>query len=160
MSPQWQTVIEPKWEEIDATREAAASFLAEQGAETDCIDAVTMVLCELTENAIKYGRYDRDERVDVRVRQRPGGWLVEVTNPVGDGALDNLTRLDESIQWIRGFQDPFEAYVQRLRDVSLLALDDTESGLGLVRIAYEGQATLDFFVDANNRLAVSALYQR
>jgi hypothetical protein len=62
------------------------------------------------------------------------------------------------VQWIRGHQNPFEAYMTRLQEVSGQALDHPESGLGLVRIAYEGQALRDFFVDDQNILAVSAVH--
>ena len=62
------------------------------------------------------------------------------------------------VQWIRGFQDPFEAYLERLKEVSSQSLDHEESGLGLVRIAYEGQSVLDFFVTENHVLAVSAVH--
>ena len=35
-----------------------------------------------------------------------------------------------------------------------------KSGLGLARIAYEGQCILDFYVNDQNMLAVSAVYHR
>ena len=61
------------------------------------------------------------------------------------------------IQWVRGFQDPFEAYVKRLREIAKKSLDDKESGLGIVRIIYEGQVDLDFFVTDKDLLTVSAI---
>ena len=69
----------------------------------------------------------------------------------------NLKILDKTIQWIRGFQNPLEAYTERLKEVSKKPLNDENSGLGLVRIAYEGKAILDFFVSENSLLNVSAL---
>jgi len=71
---------------------------------------------------------------------------------------ENLRRLDETIQWIRGYQSPFEAYVEKLKEVST-GENQGESGLGLVRIAYEGQSILDFYVDEQNMLAMSAVYR-
>jgi hypothetical protein len=68
-----------------------------------------------------------------------------------------LSRLDQTIQWIRGYQDPFEAYIERIKEVSKKPLKDMESGIGLVRIAYEGKALLDFFVGDNNVLNVSVV---
>jgi hypothetical protein len=64
------------------------------------------------------------------------------------------------IQWIRGFQDPFEAYVERMKIVSAQPYSNGESGLGLTRIAYEGRSVIDFYVDEGNVLAVSAVYRR
>ena len=65
--------------------------------------------------------------------------------------------MDKTIQWIRGYQDPFEAYIERIKEVSKKPLHDMESGIGLVRIAYEGNALLDFFVAENNMLNVSVV---
>jgi len=83
--------------------------------------------------------------------------IIEVFNPIDKSSIKNLSKLDKTIQWIRGFQDPFEAYIERLKDVSKKPLHDKESGIGLVRIAYEGNALLDFFVSDNNILNVSAI---
>ena len=71
--------------------------------------------------------------------------------------MDNLNELDRIIQWIRGFQDPFEAYIDRLQTVAQKSLTDKESGLGIVRVAYEARAILDFFVTADNMLTVAAV---
>ena len=82
---------------------------------------------------------------------------IEVLNPVDENAVKHLSRLDKTIQWIRGYQDPFEAYIERIKEVSKKPLKDAESGIGLVRIAYEGKALLDFFVGENNILNVSVV---
>ena len=44
-----------------------------------------------------------------------------------------------------------EAYRARMRQVAE-SKDATRSGLGLVRIAYEGQSILDFYINAQNLL--------
>ncbi|MFH2008912.1 MAG: DUF6272 family protein [bacterium] len=147
------------WEEIDGIRTRTASFLRKLGLPASAIDAVSMVTCELSENAVKYGHYeDPEQRITIRVSRQPEGVTVEVRNPIHAEDELNLKRLDRMIQWIRGYQDPFEAYMERLKEVSSMHLDDAESGLGLVRIAYEGQSVLDFYVDEKNVLAVSAVY--
>ena len=69
----------------------------------------------------------------------------------------HLRKLDKTLQWIRGFQDPFQAYVERIKQISRKPFDDEISGLGLVRIAYEGNAILDFFLSEDNQLNVSAV---
>ena len=123
-------------------------------------DAVAMVAAELTENATKYGYASREtDRIEVTL-SHGGAWLaIEVRSRVAPSDSENLRRLDQMIQWLRGFQDPFEAYVERLKQVSSLGLESKESGLGLARIAYEGQSLLDFHVDAENFMAVSAVHQ-
>jgi len=82
---------------------------------------------------------------------------IEVNNPVDESTSHDLRRLDRTIQWIRGYQDSFEAYIERMKEISKKPLKDEESGLGLVRIAYEGKAILDFFVRDDNMLNVSAV---
>ncbi len=159
MASSWDAEIAPDWDEVDNVREAAGRFLGSLEIDAEVVDAVTMVACELTENAIKYGEFQSEDRISVSITERPHGILVEVKNPIGEGAEEHLMKLDEMIQWIRGYQDPFEAYLERLEEVSKRALEDEESGLGLVRIAYEGQSLIDFYVDDKNTLAVSAVYQ-
>ncbi len=150
--------IEPKWEEISTLHRRVSAFLRERRVAHDLVDAAAMMACELSENAVKYGAYRRAaDRFSVDVRLTPGEITVEVRNPIGKSGDTNLTRLDRTIQWIRGFQDPFEAFLQRLKEISWESLNTNESRLGLVRIAYEGQALLDFYVNEDDTLAVSAI---
>lgn len=152
--------IPPDWDTIDSVRERTLAFLRELGEPPAVIDAIAMVVCELTENAVKYGRFGGDDHVHITVEHGSKQIIVEVRNPTGGEDLSQLKRLDRTIQWIRGYQDPFEAYLTRLREVSLQKPDYGESGLGLVRIAYEGESSLDFYVGEAGDLAVSAVYQR
>jgi hypothetical protein len=151
--------IAPRWEEVSGVRRATARFLGEVGLSRDVVDAVAMVACELTENATKYGCFNDESQPQIAVRVAVGGGdvMVEVRNPVGPAADENLNQLDRMVQWIRGYQDPFEAYLQRLKELSVEGLESTVSRLGLVRIAYEGQSILDFYVNEENVLAVSAI---
>ena len=122
--------------------------------------ALSMVAQELLENAVKYGVFVRRPTASSsRLRVAPEDVTVEVANRVG---LDeaHLRRFDQTVQWIRGFQDPFEAYVERMKVVSAQPYAHGQSGLGLTRIAYEGRCIIDFWVDAASTLAVSAVYRR
>lgn len=158
MMPRLSIQIHPRWEEIANVRRQTAGFLGGLKLQRDVVDAVAMVACELTENATKYGFYATGQgSIDISVSVDSSRVTVEVANPIGSTEGENLQRLDRMIQWIRGYQDPFEAYLQRLKDLSSEGLDSTESRLGLVRIAYEGQSVLDFFVNEHNVLAVSAI---
>ena len=124
----------------------------------DTIHSLSMVISELIENGIKYGNFQMIEnKVFVAINIERNTATIEVINPVGDDAMRHLMRLDKTIQWIRGYQDPFEAYIERIKEVSKKPLDDTESGIGLVRIAYEGKALLDFFVGENSMVNVSVV---
>ena len=151
--------VEPKWEDADMVRDESNDFLKAHGVSHDIAYALSMTACELFENAVKYGDFRSEhETIYVTVEVSENDIIVEVKNPVGEMSED-LQDLDNTIQWIRGYQNPFQAYIERLKEVSEKKLKEGESGLGLVRIAYEGQAVLDFYVDENNVLAVSAVYQ-
>ena len=133
-------------------------FLQSYGLSNETLYSLTMVISELVENSIKYGKFiQKNNRVVIKIDIGKSIITIEVINPVNDTTYNHLERLDKTIQWIRGYQDPFEAYVERLKEVSKKPLKDEESGLGLVRVAYEGKAILDFFVGEDNILNVSAV---
>ena len=158
MQPTLTLDVPPVWDEIERVREQSALFLKERGFSEDIVNAVSMVAAELTENAVEYGSYERPEqRIQVSVAPGRTSIAVEVKSPASSGAED-LEKLDRMIQWIRGHQDPFEAYMTRLKEVSAQETSSSESGLGLVRIAYEGQSVLDFYVDDENVVSVSAIH--
>lgn len=151
--------VKPKWEDADMVRDKSNDFLMAHGVSHDIAYALSMTACELFENAVKYGHFrSEDEAIYVTVQLSRNDIIIEVKNPVRE-MNEDLQDLDNTIQWIRGYQNPFQAYIERLKEVSEKKLKEGESGLGLVRIAYEGQAVLDFYVDENNVLAVSAVYQ-
>jgi len=150
--------VKPDWEEIEEVRNTSSAFLKSHGFPGDAVTALTMVISELIENGIKYGNFEAPENnVSLNIDIGSRMVTVEVINPVDETAHDHLKRLDKTIQWIRGYQDPFQAYTERIRAVSKKPLHDKESGLGLVRIAYEGKSILDFFVGEDNILNVSAI---
>jgi hypothetical protein len=151
--------VQPEWDAIKAAWEPCRAYLVSSGIGEDEAYQLAMVAQELLENAVKYGAYTGAERIGLGVRTGADDVTVEVKSRVGvDDA--NLRRFDQMIQWIRGYQDPFEAYVERLKLVSARPYSHGESGLGLARIAYEGRCAIDFYVDEGNVLAVSAVYRR
>ena len=150
--------LKPKWDEIEKIRKKSSAFLESHGFPYDTVHALTMVISELTENAIKYGNFKQaKDKVLVSTHVGENIITIEVVNPTNGEEQKNLRKLDRSIQWIRGFQDSFEAYIEKLKEVSKKPLSDGESGLGLVRIAYEGKAIIDFFIGEGGRLNVSAV---
>lgn len=158
MEPTLTLAIRPEWEQIETVRERSAHWLQERGFSPDIVDAVSMVTAELTENAVEYGAYTTPEQgIHVTVSTASSAITVEVKSPAAAEG-DDLEKLDRMIQWIRGHQDPYEAYLSRLKEVSTQSTESSESGLGLVRIAYEGQSVLDFYVDDENIVSVSAIH--
>src|SRR5687767_3194391 len=116
MEPRLELQVQPHWDELDRVRESIADFLRGHRLERDAVDALSMVACELAENAIKYGAYGDGTRFHVSVSHNRSSILIEVRNPIEAGAGQNLTVMDRMIQWIRGRQDPFEAYLARLQE--------------------------------------------
>ena len=152
--------IKQDWDEIEDSRIKTLEFLKENKCNRDTIDAVIMVIGELLENAIKYGSFSKkNDSITFSVDVSSRDITVEVQNPVNIEANYHLDRFDKMIQWIRGYQNPFEAYSERLKIVSGRPFEDKESGLGLARIAYEGQSILDFYVNEGNIISVSAIYK-
>jgi len=150
--------IKPDWNAIEKVRNQSTDFLQSHGISDDAVHSLSMIISELIENGIKYGNFENlDRRISVSLNIDDNNVTIEVNNPVDHKAVTHLSRLDKTIQWIRGYQDPFEAYINRIKEVSKKPLQDEESGIGLVRIAYEGKALLDFFVGENDTLNVSVI---
>jgi hypothetical protein len=157
-SSELDLLVDSDWGEVGKVNEAVAGFLGSCGLRPETVSRCTMVVCELVENGVKYGYFDSD-RATVRVITRVSrdSISVQVINPVGKSSQVYLQELDRTIQWVRGFQAPFEAYIERMKAISREPLEADKSGLGLVRITYEGRAVLDFFLDENETLSVSAV---
>jgi hypothetical protein len=147
------------WDKIEGIREKGEDFFKTHNLPHDDMQALVMVLNELVENAVKYGSgKGGDNEIRLRIEFSDKMVTIEVMNHVNGSSEVHLERLDHMIQWIRGHQNSFESYIERIKEVSTKPFDDEESGLGLVRVAYEGKSIIDFFVDNNNLLTVSAIY--
>lgn len=150
--------VAPEWDAIKAEWDVSMRFLLDHGVGGDLAYALAMVAQELLENAVKYGSFSAGQRILLVIDVQPHEALVEVKSPASVDP-DALQQLDATIQWIRGFQSPFEAWVERLKQVGEQAFDPAKSGLGLARIAYEARCVLDFYVDETDTLSISAVYQ-
>lgn len=151
--------LEPDWDAIQSVWDPCVDFFGASGIHADQGYALSMVVQELLENAVKYGSYRGTARVGLSVEVTRETVSIDVRTPLGTD-LHRLQKLDRMVQWLRGFQNPFEAYVERMKEISAGPSLSSESGLGLVRIAYEGRCLLDFYVDDANTLAMSAIYDR
>ncbi|HEY0880386.1 MAG TPA: ATP-binding protein [Archangium sp.] len=150
--------LPPDWELARREWEPCLEFFARCGLDRDEAYAMTMATSELLENAIKYGAWrGAGEQITLSLEAEARAVVVEIESPIADDAA-TLRRLDDRIQWMRSFQSPFQAYVERLKEVSSQTYQEGESGLGLCRIAYEARCLLDFYVTGEGRLAMSAVY--
>jgi hypothetical protein len=150
--------INPEWDAIKEAWDPCRAMLSRVGFDDDGTYQLAMVVQELLENAVKYGAFRPGELIGLEVRANPDDVTLEVKSRLGVNDA-NLRKFDQMVQWIRGFQDPFEAYVERMKIVSSQPYSNGESRLGLTRIAYEGRCVIDFYVDDENTLAVSAVYR-
>ena len=147
------------WDDIEPVRLSCNEYLNEKGMDQTITDAVSMSLTELLENAVKFsdpesGSIEYSINLDTKLI------MIEVKNTLHKNQDYHLTKLEKTVQWLRGYHNSFEAFYEKLREVSMLALDNhSDSGLGLARIAYEGRCIVDFYVDSKNVIAVSAVYQ-
>ena len=143
------------WNEIARVNTEVAAFLRNASLSPQNVDTFTMVACELTENGIKYGRHDASAAVTLLVSVSDRTVSITATNGITTGSRKHLHELDRTLQWVRGFQDPFEAYVERVKQISREPLGQAKSCLGIVRIVHEGRATIDFVLGEDESLSVS-----
>jgi hypothetical protein len=151
--------IAPDWESVKRAWDPCHALLLRAGIPEDDAELLAMVAQELLDNAVKYGSFHDGDRIALGVRVSEEAVTVQVKSRVGvDDA--HLRRFDRTIQWIRGFQNPFEAYVERLKQLSGHPDAGEQGGLGLTRIAYEGRSIIDFYMEEGDLLAVSAFHRR
>lgn len=153
MTHELNLTLRPDWQEVEQLNEQAMEFLRGTGIADAEVDTYTMVICELAENGIKYGDPSQPISLDVQVRAKTVS--VQVKNKVRSEAQGHLRELDQTLQWIRGVQDPYQAYLERIRELSREPIANARSCLGLIRIMYEGRSDVDFVLD-DDTLNVSA----
>jgi hypothetical protein len=157
-----QTSIEinlrPDGHEIDKAGEMGSDFLKSHGFSDNAIHTQIMILRELIQNGIKYGNINKSENeITAHIHIAENTITFAVMNPVDESCFEQLRELDKTIQFIRGYQDPFEAYHLKQEEASQNSGCNEVNGLGLARIACEGRAILDFFVSEDNILNLYAV---
>lgn len=132
--------IADDWERVELVREAVARCVAATYGDDDLRDALSMVAAELLENAVKYGHAG----ASIAFRLEDAGELaVTVTNAVETGSPD-AAKLKERLDWLHTFADPAQAYLETMAEVFKSGkVDDSTSGLGLLRVAYEGGCSVE-----------------
>ena len=144
--------------EIDKAGEKGSQFLESHGFSNETVQAQIMILKELIINGKKFenpNSFESEITVFLLVEEK--SITVEVRKAVEESNQCQLNDLDKTIQWIRGYQDPFEPYIKKLREKSENLNDSEVNDIGLARIAYEAGAILDFFVSDDNILNLSAV---
>ena len=147
--------VRNEWKNVDLLRTSVQNCFIAVFSDVDGCHSLAMVTGELVENAVKYGDWTGDRRCfRLRVHGQERRAYVAVENPVRDGD-PSLGRLLSTLERIQSYPSAEAAYRARLLE---LASDDSgESGLGLVRVAYEGHAALSARVDDRTLKVVAEL---
>jgi hypothetical protein len=150
--------LRPIGRDIDRAGEKGSCFLRSHGFSDDAVQVQTNILTGLIKNSIKYANFRpsaNEIAVSLQIDKRT--CTIEVKNPVDETCSDRLRELDNTIRFIRGYQDPYEAYSIKRAEVAAQASIIDANDLGLVKIACEGGAVIDFYVSEDNFLNLSAV---
>lgn len=143
---------------IEITRQAVARCVAVVWADPSFEEALAMATAELVENAIKYGATGANV-VGVGIVATRGDVVLTVSNAV-DSRSQHVDALRARIAWMHGHEDARSAYLAALTHVYASGdLDSQESGLGLVRVAYEGGATVECNTETPGLVLVRARFR-
>jgi len=137
----------PTWEIVAEIRDKVRLILA--GMTDHIVDSSEMVAAELVENAVKYGAsIEGAPSVDFFFEYNAADKKVTVKVVSGIGAVGNLNKLKETIDTIKKSDDKAALYTGRLMEM-MENPKLSESGLGLYRMAYEGEFDLDYDIKEN-----------
>ena len=134
--------IRPTWNIVKEVGDNIEKVL--KISKRELLESATMAAAELIENAVKYGEpvgNGLESCIEFEARIEDGKIIIRVMN--GAMNMRNVNNVIEHIEKIKASGDPFELYTGRLNEL----LNNPRSGvsqLGLYRIAYEGQFTLDY----------------
>lgn len=157
MNAQMNIELEPVWNSARLAREQSRDFLQQQGLSDQTIQILSMVACELMENAIKYANAQTGANIRLYLKHVSDYIEVEVSSYLGLEESSHFERLQKTIDWLGEFEDPMDAYVARMQEVALA--EDDVSGLGLARIAFEGESSLSCEWDPEQNLHVRAMHR-
>ena len=146
--------VQSQWRNVDLLRTSVQNCFIAVFADIDGCNAIAMVTGELVENAVKYGHWAGDENTfRLRVHGAPGVVTVQVENPI-DPANPRTSDLDTHIRAIETFPNAEAAYKAKLLEIA--SQTGEASGLGLVRVAYEGNSKLRMETIDNTAVRVIA----
>lgn len=150
--------LKPICRDIYKAEEKSICFLRSHGVSADTVQVQINILIGLIKNGIKYAHFTPSaNEITVRLQVDKSNYTIEVANPVDATRRSRLKELDKIIQFIRGYQDPYEAYSIKRAEAAAHPGDAEANDLSLLKLAYEGGAILDFFVSEDNFLNLSAV---
>jgi len=151
--------IIPSQQNFAELHEDLKTSLKVEGDDYGFADSVALTAFELLENAIKHGSNDSDTGgIPIKVFTDMNITTVEVRNKISADQESKLDRLDAIIQKIRGYQNPVEIYRETLRQLRSARISPPP--FGIVRLAYEALADIDFYMTDGDEVCVSAQLSR
>ena len=150
--------LNPNIKDNEKVGERGNEFLKSHGFSDDVVNGQVMIIRELIKYGINSGCFTPlRKKITACIHIAENTITIEIVHPVDHTCCDKLKELDKTIQFIRGYQDPFEAYMLKQKEVSKMSSCDVTNGLDLARIAYAENAILDFFISKDNDLFLSAV---
>jgi len=96
MKRSMRLAIKAKWGEIEKIRNKSSRFLESHGLTSDSVQALTMVISELIENSMKYGKFTpQKNKVTVDIHVDEDMVIAEIINPIDETAYKHLKELDK-----------------------------------------------------------------
>ena len=141
------------WSRVEPVRSAVARCIMATLRDRDLEVSLGMVVAELLENAIKYGRAGAPE-IGVTVRVKGSRVHVTVENEI-DEKSDHVAVLRKRLDWMQTFHRPSDAYMAALKEI-YGGSTSTLGGLGIVRIAHEGGCQIDCDTTEPGRIKIRA----
>ncbi len=130
--------IDPEWNIIQKIKELinADEVLAARGR--DYREAALLAAIELVENSLKYSDGEKPQPVEFSFETENGVCEIRVKNTAHNA--ENREALFRTLKRIQS-SNPFDLYVERLEQIR--DNPDGFSRMGLIRVAYEGEFSLD-----------------
>lgn len=147
-----EIVLREEWQSIEDMREAAVACLKMAYPDRGAGEVLAMVVSELAENAVKYGRWSEGGYPTLKVVGYDD--YIDVTVEHGTSPEAPVSRLFDTLQRIRSAPSREHAYVEMMREVATHS--ETTGGLGLARIAYEAACDLTARITPAGNLEVTA----
>jgi hypothetical protein len=139
--------------EIEIASEKTSFFLKSYGLPHNEVREQVMIVEELLKTCMQYSSFgSSQEKMRVQIEVSKDKIIFEVSSPINGIQKRQLEELDKTIQFIHGYQDPFEAFL-KLKAAS----GNGSNGLALAKLSHEGKTTIDFFVGEDNIINIVAV---
>jgi anti-sigma regulatory factor (Ser/Thr protein kinase) len=140
MPRQLDLTIWPDPHIVSVVRRFSEEALERAVSDLDAVSRAAMAVHELVENAVKYGS---GGAIELRVGVDASSIAIEVSNRATPEALDALRAAFGEMEMASSLLEHYQALLRRA------ARRTTGSGLGLARVAFEGEMALAVRVEGD-----------